>query len=834
MQAVVLCAGKSTRTYPLTVDRPKTLLKVMNKTILEHNLEQLQGIVDGAIIVIGHYGEKIKELFGEKYKNIKLIYFEQKEQLGTGYAILQVKDLLKDKFIVINGDDLYHGEDILKCSQHRYAVLCNKVDDPSQFGVFEIDNGYVRNIIEKPKQLISDMANTGLYILDKKIFNYEIKKSVRGEYEIIDYIKELAKQNEVRAEQVSKYWLPIVYPWDMLNANEFFLNNIKENKIDGFIDKNATIKGNTIIGKETKILPGVYIEGNTMIGENCVIGPNCYIRGSNVIGDNCHIGHAVEIKSSVIGNNTKIKHLSLIGDSVISDNVNIGAGTIVANLRHDNKNIKVMVNGEERALSSIGDDEVIRLVNEGELRTADMRDIMAYGSLTRESNKEMAKETLSARLGPVFSVADTYKLKMTHEEGVKSLLGQGIGIQSVAKKQREVLVDVGMLSDASAQKMQVQAEKFYPGMPASDITKKVAAKDEFVVVEVPSGTTIETIEDGKRTRKEKYGGSVLYVPVKQTSGDKYSLDGDKQGFVIASDGNVKEVVDKNDMNAIMSKLEVGSFTKISKGLCLNKYSNAHVRYFETEPYKGMPSLVPVDVNKGWYAATKQILPGFGMKPAQQSGIISSLWLCNVGKNGREEWDSSVSDDKPCIQINYDTGQPLNQLSCLEEGEAQRLALKAKKIMEQAYSQYGKKRIVLDSGSFEAKAALKTTGTQCEDFMSASDCNLLFNVCDPVMCPSSRCNFGGTFPVDDVIQSGIFGSIALCLPNFGMPSNGGVVVPVCLSGVHAGLDAYVSILKSMRDCYAENIKSGKYVGICDEVYSIYLCECFWKQAALLAD
>src|SRR3989338_6035360 len=98
MQAVVLCAGKSTRTYPLTVYRPKTLLKVMNKTILEHNLEQLQGIVDGAIIVIGHYGEKIKELFGEKYKNIKLIYFEQKEQLGTGYAILQVKDLLKDKF----------------------------------------------------------------------------------------------------------------------------------------------------------------------------------------------------------------------------------------------------------------------------------------------------------------------------------------------------------------------------------------------------------------------------------------------------------------------------------------------------------------------------------------------------------------------------------------------------------------------------------------------------------------------------------------------------------------------------------------------------------------
>ncbi|GAJ22183.1 unnamed protein product, partial [marine sediment metagenome] len=116
--------------------------------------------------------------------------------------------------------------------------------------------------------------------------------------------------------------------------------------------------------------------------------------------------------------------------------------------------------------------------------------------------------------------------------------------------------------------------------------------------------------------------------------------------------------------------------------------------------------------------------------------------------------------------------------------------------------------------------------------SPKDCNLLFNVCDPVICPSSRCNFGGAYPVKDVIQSGIIGSIALCLPNF-RGFGGDIYVPVCLSGVHAGLEGYLSILTAHKDCLQNSLDTGEMIGICDEIYSIYMCEFFWRQALPLA-
>ena len=115
-------------------------------------------------------------------------------------------------------------------------------------------------------------------------------------------------------------------------------------------------------------------------------------------------------------------------------------------------------------------------------------------------------------------------------------------------------------------------------------------------------------------------------------------------------------------------------------------------------------------------------------------------------------------------------------------------------------------------------------------MSPKDCLLLFNLCDPVICPSSRCDLGGAYPVKDVIQSGIIGSIALCLPN----AREGIVMPVCLSGVKAGIDDFLSVQKSFRDCLQENLNTGKTVGICDEVYSVYLCDFFWKQALPLTE
>jgi len=338
IQAVIMAAGKSTRTWPLTLTKPKPLLKVMNKEILKHNLDALQGLIDEVIVIVGFKKEVITKEIGNKYGKLRVRYAEQKTQLGTGHALKQVEELIKNKFIVIGGDDIFSRGDIKACLKHKYAVLGCKVEDPSRFGVFVVKDKEVKKVVEKPDKFVSDIANTGLYVFDRAVFKHKLKKSRRGEYEIIDYVNMLVKKEKVICEKVKGHWLSVGYPWDLIEANGVLVSEIK-NDIKGKVEKNVTVKGKIRVGRGTEILSGTYIQGNVVIGEDCFVGPNCFLRGNTSIGNGCHIGQAVEIKNSIIMDNAKVPHLSYIGDSVIGVNSNMGAGTITANLRHDNKNV---------------------------------------------------------------------------------------------------------------------------------------------------------------------------------------------------------------------------------------------------------------------------------------------------------------------------------------------------------------------------------------------------------------------------------------------------------------------------------------------------------------
>ncbi|MFT4303283.1 MAG: bifunctional sugar-1-phosphate nucleotidylyltransferase/acetyltransferase [Candidatus Woesearchaeota archaeon] len=342
MKAIILCAGKSTRTYPLTINTPKPLLKILNKTILEHNLEQLTELVDEIIIIVGYLKEQIISKIGNKYKNIKIKYIEQKKQLGTGHAVLLCENL-KGKFIVMCGDDLYSKKDIKKLLNHDNAALAKKVQNPSEFGIFLTKNNKMTNIIEKPKNNIGNLANTGCYILNDNIFKLlkNTKKSKRGEIEIIDVFKKI---KDFKIIEVTDFWIPIAYPWNYLEANVEFLKKIKK-VIKGKIEKNNTIKGDIFLGKGSIIKSNSYIEGPVYIGENCTIGPNAYIRKDTIIMDNCNIRS--EVYDSVIMNSTTAKHTSYIGHSVICENVNIGAGTITSDYRHDKKEHITIINNKK-------------------------------------------------------------------------------------------------------------------------------------------------------------------------------------------------------------------------------------------------------------------------------------------------------------------------------------------------------------------------------------------------------------------------------------------------------------------------------------------------------
>ena len=374
MKAVVLVAGKGTRMEPLTSDCPKVMLQVANKPILEHILNSaIQAGIEGFVFITGYLEQQIREYFGDGSKwGVSIDYVQQKEQLGTANAIGYAKGHVEEAFLVLNGDMLIGQEDLKTLlSRTEEAVICVKeVENPSDFGVLEVENNKVVRIIEKPKNPPTNLANAGVYLFRESIFDFidRTQASVRKEFEITDSIQMLIDSGAaVGYSPLEGRWIDIGYPWDLLKANERLLKDLKS-RCEGTVEPNATIKGEVVIGKGTLIRNGSYIEGPVIIGENCDIGPNCFIRPSTAIGNHARIGNAVEIKNTIVMEGTHVGHLSYVGDSIIGRRCNFGAGTKVANLRHDGKNIKVRMKGKildsgRRKLGVIMGDDVHTGIN---------------------------------------------------------------------------------------------------------------------------------------------------------------------------------------------------------------------------------------------------------------------------------------------------------------------------------------------------------------------------------------------------------------------------------------------------------------------------------------
>lgn len=292
--------------------------------------------------------------------------------------------------------------------------------------------------------------------------------------------------------------------------------------------------------------------------------------------------------------------------------------------------------------------------------------------------------------------------------------------------------------------------------------------------------------------------------------------------------NFSKGANKNSLNekeAVFNELSSYSFVKSS---CQNKYNEPKVKFYQSSPSKYLPSIVPFDKENGWYVKVSQGTGGIFSKEVegyQSSGAVSYYTICNVGENEKEE--NTLGDDI-CQSYNINSNVDLFG-GCVDmsEREVQQLKNRALNAIQQASQQYGEGQIRIGSGIFDAELiATGSDGLECQDFMSPKDCKVLFNVCDPVVCPSSRCDLGGKYKVANVAQTGIIGSLLLCLPNI----REGVFVPICLTGVHAGIDSYVSILKSEQACLEESLETGRSVGICDEITSIHTCEFFWRQMA----
>lgn len=380
MKAIILSAGEGTRMRPLTLTKPKTMLPVAGKPIIQYNIESLRdsGVTD-ILLIVNYKEDMVRNYFKDgKDLGVNITYKKQEELSGTANAIGYGEDFVDDEFIVLNGDIILDTALLMNIIDEYYKnnpdtlMVLTEVEDPTLFGVVEIKENIVNEIIEKPTidEAPSNYVNTGIYIFNKDIFEKiaKTKKSSRGEYEITDSLAmQIDDGKTIWGFKSNKKWLDVGRPWELIEINEYFLEEITTN-IKGKVEPGAHIHGNIHLGEGSVIRSGVYIMGSVYIGEDCDIGPNCYIRGSTYLGNNVNVGNAVEIKNSIIMDDTNVNHLSYVGDSVIGSNCNIAAGTNVANLRFDNETVKTTIKDEKidsgrRKLGAIFGDSVKTGIN---------------------------------------------------------------------------------------------------------------------------------------------------------------------------------------------------------------------------------------------------------------------------------------------------------------------------------------------------------------------------------------------------------------------------------------------------------------------------------------
>ena len=332
---------------PLTDHVPKPMLPVAGDPLVVHCLETaIAAGVTRVVVVVGYEGETIRTALDDRDWDVPVAVVEQADQRGTADAVQSASGELADEpFVVLNGDVLYDEASLADLLASGPAVGSFRVDNPSAYGVLRIEDGHVTGVDEKPADPQSDLINTGAYVFPAAARDWlAVGESDRGELELTDVLQRACETHDVTAVPFDR-WLDVGRPWELLAANEWKLGDL-DRRIDGEVSADADLRGSVVVEPGATVEPGVVVEGPAYVGAGAHVGPNAFVRGATALGPDSRVGHGVEIKNSVVMADSAVPHLTYLGDSVLGRDVNLGAGTTVANLRHDDEPVELTVKGE--------------------------------------------------------------------------------------------------------------------------------------------------------------------------------------------------------------------------------------------------------------------------------------------------------------------------------------------------------------------------------------------------------------------------------------------------------------------------------------------------------
>ncbi len=329
MKAVILAAGEGTRLRPFTVSRPKVMIPIGNRPILEYVVRALaaNGITE-IVLVVGYMKERIMSFFGNGSRfGVRISYAIHEKQLGTAHAAMAVRDQVREDFIMVAGDNIIDAQAIADLLKHKgkLSMLVTDSEMPSKYGVVQIEAGRVVDIIEKPDKKLGNIIATGIYRFPPEFFDYLERGIMAGKSGITHVLHSCIPKLDIEAVRSTGRWMDAVYPWDLIRLNEY-ASSLAGQETSGTIESGVTMRGPVFVGAGTKIRAGTYIEGPVSIGEGCEIGPYVTIFPTTSIGNGVHIAPFTAIYNSMIMNNVSIGSHSHISRAVIDDGCRIGTG----------------------------------------------------------------------------------------------------------------------------------------------------------------------------------------------------------------------------------------------------------------------------------------------------------------------------------------------------------------------------------------------------------------------------------------------------------------------------------------------------------------------------
>lgn len=333
--AVILAAGEGRRLQPLTNRRPKPMLPVANRPLLEHVVEAVAGAgIDRIVLVVGYRQERIRNHFGDGDDwGVTIEYVEQATQLGTGHAVLQAESAIDDEFLVLNGDRLVAPALVSRvCDCVRAgdapAMAVTTVERPREYGVVSSDgDGLVTQIEEKPEGPVdTNRINAGVYGFSPAIFDAIRETHVTGELALTATLNDIARERGVTGVSYDGRWLDVSNLWDLLTVNA------------GLIEEgDGGDRGDPTLGDSVHAPADVALAGNVRVGANVTIGGSTAIGSNATIEANAVVENAVIFPDAVIGAGAVVRDAIVAGNARIGPNATIAGGAstmVVGNAVH--------------------------------------------------------------------------------------------------------------------------------------------------------------------------------------------------------------------------------------------------------------------------------------------------------------------------------------------------------------------------------------------------------------------------------------------------------------------------------------------------------------------